>query len=499
VTDIYNCNTKQELIKHTVFQNDFGKFCVSLKRLESSLGENAEDPFWTAFLSPLKRYRFELCASPVPFNKPSEKCLTAVRETRRRLLLCKSIFPHFEELANDIVEQISSLLELNENPILDYLNSQITLGKTPDPAIVLKESYLVHITEESLNTNRELRKVTLLVPTQLKSCRCYKNLFLVGPSHWFPGYVFCAPRAPKIISVRYSWIADTFRVEPVFASSSDVKRASLKSAENDRLSPDEIVPAIDWGYISRRVTNYGQKDDLQEETIARLFLLEDGKAVLLDAEESSSALIIDLNEEDRHRVKRIATNNISPDIYVLLRTSGGGDFVVSVADRIMDKRAENARLMQKQWKTKLHEMAKSLSLLEISLKLLDLGALKANEVNLRNWMSYRSIRTAEYGDFDAIMQLVGLGSRVEELWEIMGMIDKAHRRAGHLIRKLLLQRVVESNLDELQRSGIMEFELSEVGGGSLTAFRVCHVSDDLVKVPVTLLGHPLDVKDALWH
>ena len=133
------------------------------------------------------------------------------------------------------------------------------------------------------------------------------------------------------------------------------------------------------------------------------------------------------------------------------------------------------------------------------IKLIDFGSLKANETNIRNWMSYKSIRTGDYNDFAAIMQLVGLCDKAKECWEIMGMIDTAHRKAGHHIRKLLLRKVLESDLDELQRLGKMEFELSEVDSGSLTAFRVRNISNEIMKASVSLLGHPFDVKDALWQ
>jgi len=75
----------------------------------------------------------------------------------------------------------------------------------------------------------------------------------------------------------------------------------------------------------------------------------------------------------------------------------------------MGNEAEGARMMQGLWKTRLREAARLSSLLGLSLKLIDLGSGRANEVNVRNWMLYKSIKTWEYNDFAAIMQLVGLG------------------------------------------------------------------------------------------
>jgi len=506
-TDIYECSKNFEIIKHTVAHKALGKFCLSLKRFEHILGENTDDPYWKAFMSPLKRYRFELCAAPLFLNSPPSQTLSSIRALKHSALRCKNLFPQFDGYAQDILEQIFSLLELNESPLLDFLDSKVRPDKSSDTAILLKESYLIPSAEEVLKSHHVLHRIPLLAPVQVRRGNCYKNLFVIGPSRWFPSYVYSAPRAFKLNLVRYGWIKETLRVEPVFIGSKDYKAEPEKSTqetiyvtEEEYLSSEDLIPKIDWGSISRKVTGHLSREAGQEEVNARLFLLEGEKAVFLDTEENSSVLIIDLDEEEQHRVKRISANNISPNNYVLLRTSGGGDYIINIADWIMGKEAEGARMMQKLWKTRLREVAtKSASLLDVSLKLIDLGSLKANEINVRNWMSYKSIKTWDYNDFAAIMQLVGLGNKAKECWEIMGMIDTAHRKAGHHIRKLLLKKILESDLDELQRLGKMEFELSEVDSGSLTAFRVRNVSSEIMKVSVSLLGHPFDIKDALWQ
>lgn len=506
-TDIYDCSKHLEMIKHIVTHKALGKFCLSLKRFENILGENADDPYWKTFLSPLKRYRFELCAAPLFLNNPPAQTLSGLRALKHSALRCKNLFPQFDEYAQDILTQIYLLLELNDNPLLDFLDSKVRSDKSADTAILLKESYLVPPTEEVLKSHHVLHKVPLLAPVQLRRGKCYKNLFVIGPARWFPSYVYSAPRALKLNLVRYGWVKETLRLEPVFISSKDTKAEPEKYApatsyvtEEDYLSSEDLIPKINWGSISRKVPGHLSREAGQEEVDGRLFLLEGEQAVFLDTEENSSVLIIDLDEEEKHRVKRISANNISPNNYVLLRTSGGGDYIINLADWIMGKEAEGARMMQKLWKTRLREVVtRSASLLEVSLKLIDLGSLKANEINVRNWMSYKSIKTWDYNDFAAIMQLVGLGDRAKECWEIMGMIDTAHRKAGQHIRKLLLKKVLESDLDELQRLGKMEFELSEVDSGSLTAFRVRNVSNEIMKVTVSLLGHPFDIKDALWQ
>ncbi len=506
-TNVYNCCKKIEIKKYAVFHKELGKYCLSLKNVERILGENAEDNYWKAFLAPLKRYRFEVSAAPLFLNKPSQQTLSSIKFVKNNMSKCESLFPQFVDPAYDIFEQLSSLLELNESPLLDFLSVHFTATSGFETAILLKESYLITLAEEILKHHQTLNKITLLMPAQLKRDKCYKNLIIVGPARWFPDYIFNAPRACEINLIRYSWIREDWQPEPVFINSKDKKDAKQERKIRDRgtpyaleeeyLSYEDLIPRIDWGGISRRITDRISKETIQEEVKARIFLLEDEKAVFLDTEDSSSFLIIDLDEEDQYRVKRIPVNDITPNMFVLLRTGGGGDYIIHIADRIMGKEAEGARMIQQLWKTRLMEAVRSTSLLEISLKLIDLGSTKANEINVRNWMSYRNIRTSDYHDFAAIMQLVGLGDRAKECWEVMGMIDTAHRKAGHHIRKLLLKKVIETDLDELQKIGKMDFELPE--GGSLTAFRVNDISSEITTVAVSLIAHPFDIRDRLWQ
>ena len=109
----------------------------------------------------------------------------------------------------------------------------------------------------------------------------------------------------------------------------------------------------------------------------------------------------------------------------------GGDYIVPVADRVMGRAAKHARERQRYWKDKLRAVVSREGLLATSVLLLDHGSQVANEQNVRNWMSYRNIRTQDKRDFIAIMRATGLEAETEQLWQEMGRIHRAHMRAGH--------------------------------------------------------------------
>lgn len=78
--------------------------------------------------------------------------------------------------------------------------------------------------------------------------------------------------------------------------------------------------------------------------------------------------------------------------------------------------------------------------------------------------------------------MIGLPDDVDRYWGMMAVIDQAHRHAGNLIRRRLLEQVKDADLSPLQTMGRQDFELpGEVGGGSLTAVRIVAVPSEVVQ------------------
>ena len=112
-------------------------------------------------------------------------------------------------------------------------------------------------------------------------------------------------------------------------------------------------------------------------------------------------------------------------------------------------------------------------------------------MNIRNWMSERSIKTEYKNDFYAILKLLNLEEKKDLYWELMEQIDHAHRKAGHIIGKMLLDKVKNSDLRILKRTGKMDFELESENGISITAFQVKDISPDKIQVLPLQLGNPI--------
>lgn len=503
--EIYICSGTRKLITRRLYHNNLRDFCLLLERCRKRVANiAAEDSYWDPFLLPLFRYRLYLCAAPVPFNHSGIQPSGGFEALQGHLEQAKSVYPQIVPMASALLDHAKALSVLEGNPALEFLKSDMPEVPGERIGMLARRSRMIPVIEDSLSGYPGLRGIEVVGPSQLQGGSCYSKLVVIGAVQWYPEFIFTSPRAREIHVLRYTWIKDNLTFAPLFsfAKSHENGQSAAKEVdaevEDASLSASEMLPAVDMERLSNSLASVAVEDRAAFEDIdARLFVLEGSNAVFFA--KGASALVIDLDEDGTARVRRIAEDGIQPGVFILLRTEGGGDFIVPVADRILDMEAKRVREIQRLWKARLRDMVKNSSLLEVAIKLLDLGSLRANEANVRNWMSERSIKTEDLQDFSAIMKCIGLGDKIREYWEAMSVIDRAHRKAGTHIRRLLLKRVNACDLKQLERTGRMEFELPDAAGGSLTALRVEKVSEKTYKVPESREGRLLEVPESLWQ
>ncbi len=443
---VYKCANSSQVRRYRFKHPDFSAFCIALRRHERELKEVADDEFWKEVLRHLKTYRFRLSAAPLPFNHPAAFSQSAHSRLLGQLKIHGVYsYPSLAETTLKLMDAMTALSLSGENPLLKAIEEIDAVSDANEIGVLVAESYLIRPVEAVL-TDAGRTKLHVVSAAQVSGAACLQHLIVVGPSRWFPESVFTAPRASKIDIVQYSWIQDTWKPSKTFLDTDTVVAREVRQSafENTRIEGDdyieagELLPSLDIDRILKGLSTSSSGDTEQEEADANLVLLAGGNAVFLEAADRAKAMVIDFTDADS-RIKRILASQIQPGVFLLLRTSGGGDYVRPLADRLLGSQAKVARECQQSWKMRLRQKVREEGALAIAIKLLDLGSKIANETNVRNWMSDRSIRTSEFDDFASIMKLIGLGERAKEYWGVMRAIDIAHLKAGAHIRKLLLR------------------------------------------------------------
>jgi len=504
---IYACNDACSHTVHYACHPRFRTFSMALAQIDRALGETAGDDFWRDWLRQLRRYRFDVSAAPLPFNHPAAVLEAQLSSLQARLVECDALFPDFGQPARALIEQLRDLVAMGDNPLVQVLRRVFPEGPEQASAILLKESRLIPATESVLELDSHLRGMSVISAQQLRGGTCYSRLAVIGRAGWFPDYVFTAPRARVIDIIQFDWIdarwepstgfaAGDKAAIPAFAQGEPQPGEPAREQDSDTL---DVIPPVDWDAIVATSKAQYRSEFKQEKIPARLVLLNGGLAVYLDADEQATVTVIDADQDGGAAVKRVRVRQLESDTFVLLRIEGGGDYIVPVADRIMGVQAVDVRARQSHWKELLADYVRRVGMQDACSALERRGATHANETNVRNWQNKRTIRPEYDEDFNAVLKLTELGASASDYRQAMKLIDNAHQRAGQRIRELLLAQVDGADLHELHRLGRMDFELSDAGSGSLTAFRVEDLSPGVFPVPPSLLGHPFDSEGTAWH
>jgi hypothetical protein len=505
---VYRFAGESRATRHIVECEPLGEFVAEISAFEAQLGQETGDTYWIPIMKRLRRIRYDIAAVPLPFNHPALELRESARTLRHLTGTIDLIYPAQVATLRRLEHQIEELAQLDINPLGDGAAAVLAADRAADIRLLITRASFRSPVQEYLRARRHHAQIVSV--TELAASARDGTLLVIGPAIWYPSFILLAPRASHITFVHYRWLRDNPPNAPVLphALYSKVSRKVVRmSAVDERglgsylaLDARDLLPPIDWYSIAGSATVSGAAVEDAEVVEAGLYLLADNRAVYLEAEAQCRAYIVDLDADDEQdRIRLESTVDVEPGMYVLLRSSGAGDYLQAFADQLLEDRAKPLRALQRSWKQALRERVLLSGLESAITKLRMLGAARASTGNVRYWMAEDSIKTFAFGDFLAIMKFIGRSDDARQIWAAMVAIDNAHRRAGYQIRKLLQSEVLGSDLAQLQQQGWMAFALPGADSGELTVFRVEARAPETFWVHRPRLRHPFTVERDLWH
>src|SRR5262249_11711426 len=151
----------------------------------------------------LCRFRYLASATPLMFNDPgifsTHTCsnIEGILSSRGRYL-----YPELAVQGLNLVKLHQQIAATTTNPLIN----EITERLTEETILLVRETGLVVRTERIMASSG--RPVHVVAPLHLKGLDCINHLIVVGPSRWYPEYVFTAPRARCIDLLQYTWMRD---------------------------------------------------------------------------------------------------------------------------------------------------------------------------------------------------------------------------------------------------------------------------------------------------
>lgn len=559
VDKIFQICSSCSLTINEVFDQQVNDFSKGLTQFLKLIYATGQEDSWREFASRLKRYRFLISASPLPLSN----CFFETDKTYIRLSELLDLRSRGAGRSDDVTEfaqKVLSSFKALSSSGSNNLNSRfyellLRGGLSPDSAVVLLDNDLVKAVRDFFDTQKSYKSLEVLSAYELKGVKTFNRIFIFGAPVWFlrKGYafLFSAPRSPKVDLISYCWINNKIEIKPSFdtplpSKGTGKKPDALKMAVNTEGIPpqieieesDSFLPILDTESLRNRLSKAGAVDEHEEGddiVEAQIVILAQKKAVLVEHSDTASSFVLNLSgrnldtddsgqmvdeeeeeeeeilideddeswqatDQDIKLLGRTPNTELEEGMFLLLRTKGGGDYIVPIADKILGGKKDDCRRMQKNWKSMFKLILERYGPEYTKKELKKMGGTDITETTLRNWIRERNIRPGRCENFEAVMHLLGLNAEIDKYRKNTEIILYAHRRAGGFIRKMLLEQIKKTDLKKLAIDGAMVFNLAGIDTmASMTAYRIEKILSDICQVPFHRLGHPVDIEDDLWR
>ena len=476
---------------------EFSEAVLSLSRLAK---QQDDDTGWRGFTYPARRARNIATTVPLPLAHPDLGIAPLFAQLERSL---SALRVYGGDEAGDLGERVvaagQALISLGDAPLLDAVLGLVEAGEDVNYGVLLPIPEYVATVGRFIGSMGLEHPIRMLSRHDLISVDPLDRLAVVGPLYWYRDhqYVLTSPRAPQIIVLTWAWYREHLPARTALEGSrghAGIKVQPLPAAAAaPQIGADEDRSAVDWQSVSRELSR-SSENDLSEPVVARAAVLAGRYAVLLPEDGDRVVWLLDPHAPSEHRVARVDVADLEPGHVIVVRTSGGGDLIVPIADEILGDDAAALRELQRRWKAGLHRWVRQRrTISRAAAELRRAGCTKSSPQNLQNWLGERSLRTEDRRDWQALMVAASLEAEAETIWKAMGRLHSAHSEAGMSIGRRLRDMANTSPLDALLASGRQVFGLAR--GGSVTAFRIEGFSPAPIRCPPSRLMVPTRVRD----
>ncbi|MGO4548292.1 hypothetical protein AB4Z29_26235 [Paenibacillus sp. 2TAB23] len=486
VNKIFELTNNYNLRFHEISSEPLAKYSLSLKTLEYKVFNLDEgDNLLSDLLTHFRKFRYVLSASPLPFSAHSDQINE--KDLSRLSRQCQLMYPGLKDDIDTVMKNYEVLRTSTEKPVLEYLRT--TFKDKIATGLVLKTSSNLNAVEEALKrTFISINSFSVVTPSRLKKELFFDRLIILGPTYWYPDYIFHCPRSQTIENIYYDWqLYRTPRME--YFTKSEFKISTLHQGCKINVNKSTGPASPEIIEISDQIIDYKNVEkNLSEKSVlitpecvnAKLVGLTDAKGMLFEDHSLKNIWTVSLQSDEQ--VSKCSINELDTDCYLLIRTGTGRDYIQVKADEFLGIKAVKIRERHSAWKKRLRKYTGKYHSDKICRYLRSHGGVRANETNLRNWASDDNIKPREYNDFLAIMKLIKLEEHAEKLWKEADGLFRAHQRAGTVIRNLLIQEIKKSNLSKLELEQKMTFSLPDAENATFTAYKIEYISKNVYQV-----------------
>jgi len=541
---IYKYCSAYKIKVHEVYDQQAYQFSIALKKFQAMLYASDQIEIWKKFTGSLKRYRYLISISPLPPDNAVFNPSSIYENLNNFLNLQQSGSVDDSPIivaAHNLLNLFQNLSSESINKLYDKFRSLTDKDLSSDITITLLEHSLVKPVKDYIDKVRPHNSFEVISIHELKRVTAFKKIILFGAPAWLENkgysFLFSAPRSSALDLISYSWVNNTVNRESAFdcadsdrgilnAEKSKIEFVSDKHADRQEMEDADLyLPVPDISYLKKHLilsTGNSGDDDIEEIVNARIIILAGNKAVFVESEKDSKSFTLNLNNEDYNTningqdveeaeededndesgnmLGRYLNEDLQEGMFLLLRTGGGGDLIVPVADKVLGSRKTACREMQKHWKDLMKSKMHKHGIVEVQKMIISAGGTKVHAATIKNWANERNIRPGTSQNFKALLHILGLGNEFNKYNENAEIILTAHRKAGRYIRRLLLEQIKKADMKTLIEEGVMRFNLLDIDtSASMTAYRIERILEEIHEIPYYKLGHPVEIGVESWQ
>ncbi len=476
LTRLYLCQERAEIHQIAIE-------CPQLERIEKAksilFNKEIDTEFWHPVIGDIRRFIFLSLVLPLPHDHPFLKFTgTSISTLNRGTLAYPSISADFLS----IYDLCGQLQKSSSNPLLEEITNIIQ----PSHAIlVVPRSNWVAPLEEYFQTIHYPLKVDSQ-STVNRNNTIWNNMVICGPVGAYDESIYTVRRADTISWLTFSWkpLRFTSKVEFIDYSHLGTTLQAI-SSHGAQSVPKRGFPDLTMHEL---YSEENQPSAHREDSVpARSVWLADEGLIYVNANLRARSWILDTVSMPP-RARQVLSDDLMPGQFLIVRTHGGGDLIVPVADSILGPDHVFLRKNLALWKQTMAHFISENGLSQTAALLQSNGASRlATPNNLKYWISPLSIAPSSKLDFKALLKPLGLDSRSDNWWRESRRIKSAHMAAGSRIRKWLLEQA-STLTDRDFRDGRIELKMPEEKIASAAAIEIEHVSTTIVNIPGHLIG-----------
>jgi hypothetical protein len=499
ISDIY----KDDYIKvYPIYNEDFKFFRNTVLFLTNRLFKFFENDLnLRKFLIYFRRFIKISNSLPIPLSVCAT--LTVNNSDINLNKISKNIkvaYPSYEKEFNYITEKFD---EFKKNTTNLFLDNDLNLSYDTDNQILFESRYAPNF------KNNNIKSKNYFLNPDFKKI---KSITLLNPTSDLLKEIAYLDICDHLIVLNFSWQIKDYSNLSLFISNNELETKKLNINYIDVPKPktselnefkgeifnEDIELSSDLDEIYKKLEDKNIEDlkiedkELRDENDlekikATLFQLSNGKIALLRNDQNDKSQdVIEKTPLGKILIKSKKVDLIQPGEFILFQ---GERTRANMLEKETAKGIENAFELyadRKDWKFRLKQEINRLGLDKVINKLKEYGGRKTIKVhNIKYWLYPKSLRTDDRETFFSIMKLCGLYNKAEEIWLNMEKLEKAHLKAGKVIRKKIEEEVTkDTNL--LYEKGFQEYFLDEKGSGSIEVYKIIEKGKSIkVKLSIT--------------